>query len=121
MDTWQDIADFAEEREAWFRKYLRLDHGIPFHDTIERCFKFIDPKQFQMCFISWAESLRCYMEGETIAIDGKTMRGSVDKAMERSAIHMVSAWASENKLVLGQIKTNEKSNEITAIPEFPTV
>ena len=74
------------------------------------------------CALSHGQNpLRCYTEGETIAIDGKTMRGSVDKAMERSAIHMVSAWASENKLVLGQIKTNEKSNEITAIPEFPTV
>lgn len=118
MDTWQDIADFAEEREAWFRKYLRMDNGIPSHDTIERCFKFIEPKQFQKCFISWTESLRNVTTGETIAIDGKTMRGTSDKALGKSAIHVVSAWASENKIVLGQVKTNEKSNEITAIPEL---
>lgn len=118
MDTWQDIADFAEEREEWFRKYLRLDNGIPSHDTLERCFKFIEPKQFQKCFISWTDSIRQVNIGETIAIDGKTMRGTTDKSMKKSAIHMVSAWASENKMVLGQVKTNEKSNEITAIPEL---
>lgn len=118
MDTWQDIADFAEEREAWFRKYLRLDNGIPSHDTIERCFKFIEPKQFQKCFISWTNSLRTINTGETIAIDGKTMRGTADKSLGKSAIHIVSAWASENKIVMGQVKTSDKSNEITAIPEL---
>lgn len=118
MDTWQDIADFAEERVEWFRKHLKLEHGVPSHDTIERCFKFIEPKQFQKCFISWTDSLRDFKTGETIAIDGKTMRGTVDKAMGKSAVHMVSAWASENRLVLGQVKTREKSNEITAIPKL---
>lgn len=118
MDTWQDIADFAEERETWFRKYMRLDNGIPSHDTMERCFKFIEPKQFQKCFISWTDSLRNVNTGETIAIDGKTMRGTSDQSLGKSAIHIVSAWASENKIVLGQVKTNEKSNEITAIPEL---
>lgn len=117
-ETWQEIAAFAEEKEAWFRKYLELENGIPSHDTFERCFRMINPNQFQKCFISWTESLRIKKEREIIAIDGKTMRRTADNAMGKKAIHIVSAWADENGIVLGQVKTDEKSNEITAIPEL---
>ena len=117
-ETWQEIAAFAEEKEAWFRKYLELENGIPSHDTFERCFRMINPNQFRKCFISWTESFRIKKEQEIIAIDGKTMRRTADNALGRKAIHIVSAWADENGIVLGQVKTDEKSNEITAIPEL---
>lgn len=117
-ETWQEIAAFAEEKEKWFRKYLELENGIPSHDTFERCFRMINPGQFQKCFISWTESLRIKGGKEIIAIDGKTMRRTADMSSGRKAIHIVSAWADENGIVLGQVKTDEKSNEITAIPEL---
>ena len=117
-ETWQAIGLFAKEKEKWFRKYLKLENGVPSHDTFERCFKFIDPKQFQRCFISWTESLRVMKEGEVVAIDGKTMRRTMDNAIGKSPIHIVSAFAEANHLILGQVKTSEKSNEITAIPEL---
>lgn len=117
-ETWQEIAAFAEEKETWFRKYLVLENGIPSHDTFERCFRVINPKQFQKCFISWTESLHVEKEGEIIAIDGKTMRRTMDSELKKKPIHIVSAWANENGIVLGQVKTEEKSNEITAIPEL---
>lgn len=117
-EVWQEIAAFAEEKEACFRKYLELENGIPSHDTFERCFRMIKPGQFQKCFISWMESLRIKKEKEIIAIDGKTMRRTADTALSRKAIHIVSAWADENGIVLRQVKTDGKSNEITAIPEL---
>lgn len=117
-ETWQEIAAFAEEKEEWFRKYLVLENGIPSHDTFERCFRIINPKQFQKCFISWTESLWTERDGEIISIDGKTMRRTFDAACDKKAIHIVSAWASENGIVMGQVKTDVKSNEITAIPEL---
>lgn len=117
-ETWQEIAAFAEEKEEWFRKYLELENGIPSHDTFERCFRIINPKQFQKCFIAWTESLWKEKEGEIVSIDGKTMRRTFDAACDKKAIHIVSAWANENGIVMGQVKTEEKSNEITAIPEL---
>lgn len=117
-ETWQEIGAFAEEKEAWFRKYIALENGIPSHDTFERCFRMINPKQFQKCFTSWTESLRIKTDGEIVSIDGKTMRRTMDAALDKKPIHIVSAWADESGIVLGQVKTDEKSNEITAIPEL---
>jgi predicted transposase YbfD/YdcC len=98
--------------------FLELPHGIPSHDTIGRLFSLLDPKQLQACFLSWVNSLVSVHEGEIIAIDGKTLRNSHDRSKSRQAIHMISAWAVNNRLVLGQLKTEDKSNEITAIPEL---
>lgn len=117
-NAWVEIEEFAEERVEWFKKYLELPNGIPSHDTMERTFKFINPKQFEKCFIHWINEVANLEKGAIVSIDGKTMRGTNDKRTGRSAIHVVSAWASQNQLVLGQVKTNEKSNEITAIPEL---
>ncbi len=100
------------------RTFLELPHGIPSHDTIGRLFCLLDPKQLQGCFLSWINSLVATNNGEIIAIDGKTLRNSYDRGGTRKALHMVSAWAVNNRLVLGQIKTDEKSNEITAISQL---
>jgi predicted transposase YbfD/YdcC len=97
---------------------LQLPNGIPSHDTFGRVFSLIAPSHFQQCFINWVESVTDILKGQVVAIDGKTLRRSHDKKSEKSAIHMVSAWAAKNRTVLGQVKTEEKSNEITAIPEL---
>lgn len=113
------ILSYAKEGvRLWFRKYLVLENGIPSHDMFERCFRIINPKQFQKCFIAWTESLWTKKEGEIVSIDGKTMRRTFDAACDKKAIHIVSVWASENGIVMGKVKTEEKSNEITAIPEL---
>ncbi len=116
-DDWVAVADFGRAKERWLRSFLELPNGIPSHDTFGRVFSLLSPKAFQQCFTSWMRSLNGVFEG-LVAIDGKCLRRSHDRRSNRSAIHMVSAWASENGLVLGQIKTDEKSNEITAIPEL---
>ena len=118
MEGWEEMEDFAAERKAWLKRFISLTNGIPSHDTLRRVFSKLDPSEFQRCFISWVDGLQSKIDGQVIAIDGKTVRGSRDKRNKRSAIHMVSAWASENQLVLGQIRVNDKSNEITAIPEL---
>lgn len=113
---WTEIGDFARTRIDWLRKYLELPNGAPSHDTFERTFQWIDGKEFERCFILWMREI-CQGTGlRTIAIDGKTMRGSADKANGRNPIHIVSAWTSANNMILGQVKTEEKSNEIKAIP-----
>jgi predicted transposase YbfD/YdcC len=117
-NDWQEIEIFAKERLEWFKKHLELPNGIPSHDTLERVFRWINPKHFEKCFVNWTSEFKGLKNRQTIAIDGKTARGSADVCIGKSAIHMVSAWASENNLILGQVKTNEKSNEITAIPEL---
>ena len=116
-EDWVSIADFGRAKEDWFRSFLELPNGIPSHDTFNRVFSRLLPTQFQRCFASWVRALSGTYEG-LIAIDGKRLRRSHDRSQERSAIHMVSAWAAENSLVLGQVKTEEKSNEITAIPQL---
>jgi predicted transposase YbfD/YdcC len=117
-NDWEDIENWAIEKEEWLRKYIELPNGIPSCYTIERVFDAIDPTQFQKCFAEWMKTVTEIKEGTVIAIDGKSMRGTAEKNKGKSAVHIVSAWCSSNKLVLGQVKTNEKSNEITAIPEL---
>jgi predicted transposase YbfD/YdcC len=117
-DSWVEIEEFGKAKEAWFRSFLRLPHGIPSHDTFGRVFSLINPHEFQRGFVSWVRAISHLSKGEIVAIDGKRLRHSYDERLGKAAIHMVSAWASQNRLVLGQLKTEEKSNEITAIPEL---
>jgi predicted transposase YbfD/YdcC len=100
------------------QRFLRLPNGSPSADTFERVFAQIDPRQFQAGFISWVKAISQLTDGEVVAIDGKTLCGSHDRSQAQPAIHVVSAWASQNRLVLGQVKVEDKSNEITAIPEL---
>lgn len=117
-ETWDEIALYGKYKIKWLKKFLSLPNGIPSHDTFRRVFLLLDPKQLQECFASWVKSMQTDEEGEIISIDGKTIRRSFDKKDGKHAIHMVNAWANKNRLVLGQIKTDDKSNEITAIPEL---
>jgi len=117
-DNWVDVCLFGRYKEAWFRTWLKLPNGIPSHDTFGRVFAKLDPKQFGRCFMSWMEAVQEATRGQVVAIDGKSVRGSRDTASGKSAIHMVSAWAASSHLVLGQVKVDDKSNEITAIPEL---
>ncbi|QJB44752.1 ISAs1-like element ISAsp2 family transposase [Dolichospermum flos-aquae] len=118
VDSWVLMEAYGKKKEKWLKQFLELPNGIPSHDTFARVFARIDPQQFQNCFLSWIKSINKITEGEVIAIDGKTLRHSYDKGKDKGAIHMVSAWATSNKLVLGQCKVEEKSNKITAIPEL---
>jgi predicted transposase YbfD/YdcC len=117
-DNWVEVATFGRGKETWLRQFLRLPHGIPSHDTFWRVFRALDPRQFEQCFLSWVQALLQQTEGEIIAVDGKTLRHSYDATSHKAAIQMVSAWATQQHLVLGQRKVNAKSNEITAIPEL---
>lgn len=116
-ETWKQMVGFAKSKEDFLRTFLELPNGIPSEDTINRVFTAIDSTQLENCFIEWVSSISDLSLGQIIAIDGKTIRGAKHKG-KKSPIHMVSAWACENNLVLGQVKTNEKSNEITAIPNL---
>ena len=109
---------FGLEREEWLRSFLVLENGIPSHDTFGDIFAAIDPDQMRQCLIEWTESIRTRIQGEVVAVDGKTIRGSKNSGEGKRAIHVVSAWAAENGLVLGEVATDEKSNEITAIPKL---
>lgn len=115
-DSWVDIELYGQSKQAWFSTFLNLNNGIPSHDTFARVFARLDPEQMQRCFLSWVTAMSELSAGEVVAIDGKKVRHSYDNAKGKGAIHMVSAWASANRLVLGQRKVAEKSNEITAIP-----
>jgi predicted transposase YbfD/YdcC len=115
-DNWVAIEEFGLAKEAWFTELLGLAHGIPSHDTFGEVYAAIDTDQFSDCFSRWVADLASLTEGEVIAIDGKCLRRSVDKASKKAAIHMVSAWVQQNNLVLGQVKVDDKANEITAIP-----
>lgn len=117
-DNFNHIAEFGRAKYQWLKKFLELPHGIPSADTFERVFARINPDEFKKCFIEWIQAISQLIKGEVVAIDGKTLRRSHDKSNGKSAIHMVSAWACANGLVLGQVKTEEKSNEITAIPKL---
>jgi predicted transposase YbfD/YdcC len=117
-ENWEDIALFGESKQDWLGTFLQLPNGIPCDDTFARVFARLNPQQMQNSFISWVKSVSQVLKGEVVAIDGKTLKHSYDRGADKGAIHMVSAWASANRLVLGQSKVNEKSNEITAIPEL---
>ena len=115
-DGWVQIAQFGREKEAWLRRFLELPKGIPSHDTFGRVFSLLQPEAFEQCFRAWVASIRTVIPGEIIAIDGKTQQSSHDRAKGLCALHLVSAWASANEVVLGQVATEAKSNEINAIP-----
>lgn len=117
-DDWVEVETFGQAKEDWLRGFLELPHGIPSHDTFGRVFAALDPEQFRECFIRWTQTASEKNQGEIVPIDGKKLRRSHDKTLGKNAIHMVSAWAAENNLVLGQIKVDDKSNEITAIPQL---
>ncbi|MBC7914344.1 MAG: ISAs1 family transposase [Pyrinomonadaceae bacterium] len=117
IESYNDIEDFGVVREDWLKTFLELPNGIPSHDTFNRVFANMDPIKFEACFRSWVDSILESHTGQQISIDGKTIRGAKSHGI-KSPIHMVSAWASDSNLVLGQVKVSEKSNEITAIPEL---
>ena len=134
-ETWEDIEAYGHSKLDWLQTFLRLPSGIPSHDTIARVFALLEPTQLQECFVSWVRSIAELSLGEVVSLDGclgerslapqsdagshrKSARHSYDKGAGKGAIHMVSAWANENQLVLGQVKVADKSNEITAIPKL---
>ncbi len=114
-EGWVEIEEFGKAKEAFFTNLLDLPHGIPSHDTFGRVFALLDPKQFEASFLQWVQGISKTVKG-VVAIDGKTLRRSHDQSAGKKALHLVSAWAVENRLVLAQLATEEKSNEITAIP-----
>ena len=115
-DKWTQIADFGRAKRDWLCKILELPNGIPSHDTFRRVFTRIAPESFHACFQTWVQSIFTATNGQVVAIDGKTARRSGNARSGQPPLHIVSAWASENNLLLGQVKTDAKSNEITAIP-----
>jgi len=117
-DTWEDVADFGRAKKPWLATFLRLPNGIPSHDTFDRVFALLDPQAFHDCFVAWVRSLCEDLAGETVHIDGKTLRRSLDRTGLKSALHLVSAFAGEASLSLGQVAVDDKSNEITAIPKL---
>lgn len=117
-ESWTEIEQFGTVKLDLLRQFLVLENGIPSHDTFGRVFSLLDPEEFGKRFLEWVRHLARKSKGKLVAIDGKTLRRSYDPSDKKAAIHMVSAWAVENRLVLGQQKTDEKSNEITAIPEL---
>ena len=117
-DSIAGIHEFALDRRPWFARYLDLTNGVPSEDTFGRVLARLDPGAFEKCLLSWVQAVQEATENRMVAIDGKTLRGSADRERGRAAIHMVSAWATANKLSLGQVVVDEKSNEITAIPEL---
>lgn len=117
-DGWSDVALFGRSKQKWLKTFLELPHGIPSHDTFGRVFGLINPEEFERSFLAWVAEIQRLTQGEVIAIDGKQLRGSVDRFEGQSVINVVSAWATANELVLGQVKVDEKSNEITAIPKL---
>ena len=117
-EGWEDVELFGRSKHDWFKTFLNLPHGIPSHDTFGRVFALLDAQQFQGCFMEWVQAIDQLIEGQIVPIDGKKLRRSHDNTLGKKAIHMVSAWAAENRVVLGQRKVDDKSNEITAIPEL---
>lgn len=115
-DDWEAMARWGKTKRGWLKQFLTLPHGIPSPDTFRRVFERLNPEEFQKVFLEWVHAVNVLTAGQVIAIDGKTLRRSHDHAAGKAAIHMVSAWATANRLVLGQVKTDEHSNEITAVP-----
>jgi len=117
-EGWTDIENFGNSKAVWLKTFLELPNGIPSHDTFGRVFSLLDAQQFQLAFYEWVLAVNQIIHGQIINIDGKRLGGSEDKLLGKRAIYMVSAWAEENEIVLGQRKVDEKSNEIAAIPEL---
>jgi predicted transposase YbfD/YdcC len=117
-NNWVEIENYGHAKKEWLETFLELPNGIPSHDTLMRVFARLKPKELQQCFLDWIEAVAEITKGQVIAVDGKSLRRALERGENRGAIHMVSAWASKNRLVLGQTKVNAKSNEITAIPEL---
>lgn len=117
-EGFNDMEEFGKAKEAWLRTFLALPNGIPRHDTFNRVFQALDPKAFLECFVRWTQGLRGVFAREVVAVDGKALRRALDKGKGAALPYIVSAWAADNGLVLGQVKVDEKSNEITAVPEL---
>jgi predicted transposase YbfD/YdcC len=117
-EGWNDIELFGESKEAWFRTFLDLPHGIPSHDTFGRVLAALDPDAFERAFQAWVTALKGSSAGKHVAIDGKAIRRSLDRASGKACIHLVSAWVCEDHTVFGQLAVDDKSNEITAIPKL---
>lgn len=117
-EGWEEIEDFAKEHENWFRKFLILPHGIPSHDTISRVFSALDPKGLQSCCIKWLKRISELIAEDIIAVDGKALRGSKRVNECKKALHMINAWSCSNQICLGQLRVEDKSNEIPAVPEL---
>src|SRR5215475_7636871 len=118
-EGFQDMALFGKSKQAWLHTFLALPRGIPSHDTFGRVFARLNPQRFQQCFLSWTQAVAQLTQGALVSLDGKTVRASFDRATASSPLHMLSAWCSEQGgLVIGQIKRDAKSNEITAIPDL---
>ena len=117
-DDFATIEQFGKLRLDWLRQFVPLSGGIPSHDTLGRCFQIMDPAQVERGFRSWVNSIVEHVDPQVVALDGKTVRGSSDRYHHKHAIHMVSAWAVDSGLCLGQVKTDDKSNEITALPQL---
>jgi predicted transposase YbfD/YdcC len=115
-DTWVAVETFGRRKEAFLRQFLALPNGIPSHDTFGRVFAALDPAAFETCFLAWVQATVQATAGHVVAIDGKTLRRSHDRTAGKGPLHLVSAWAGANHVVLGQVAVAEKSNEITAIP-----
>jgi predicted transposase YbfD/YdcC len=118
-ESFSDMEEFGHDKEEWLKSFLELENGIPSHDTFRRVFMLIKGEEFQRAFLNWVEGVSELTDKEVVSLDGKQLRGSRKKKQKQhEGLRMVSAWAAQNRLVLGQIKTDEKSNEITAIPEL---
>lgn len=117
-ESWVEIEQFGNAKRDWLGRFLELPYGIPSHDTFGRVFARLDPDQFERCFVTWVQTLLQPTAGAHIAVDGKTVRRSHDRTQGRGPLHLVSAWAETERLVLGQLATAAKSNEITAIPQL---
>jgi hypothetical protein len=115
-ESFNDMEEFGQAKEDWFKGFLELPNGIPSHDTFNRVFSALDPKEFLECFLAWTQSLRKAIAQEIVALDGKALRRAKNK--KDALKYVVSAWAEGNGLVLGQLKVSDKSNEITAVPEL---
>jgi predicted transposase YbfD/YdcC len=117
-NDWKAVAEYGRTKEEWLKKFLALPNGIPSHDTFARLFARLNPEELQLCFRQWMQAVHQVTNGELLNVDGKTLRGAREAGNNRSFVHMVSLWSATNRLVLGQRKVHEKSNEITAIPEL---
>jgi len=117
-EGWEDIETYGLAKKAWLKKFLPLNNGIPKHDVYRRVFNCLRPEAIEQCFMAWVRDIKQDTAQEIIAVDGKTVRGSFNSQLGTSPLHLVSAWAARNRLVLAQVKTHDKSNEITAIPSL---